>query len=71
MATALLAMCETEARRHDRTRLTLWVTITNAAARPLYARAGFREVRRRRWIIARMLFHAPGAILMERALRPH
>ena len=70
VAKALLATCEAEARRHDRRRLTLWVTITNAAARPLYVGAGFREVRRRRWIVGRILFHAPGAILMERALTP-
>lgn len=71
VATALLAECEAQARRHDRRRLTLWVTMTNAAARPLYAGAGFREIRRRRWILGRLLFHAPGAILMERALTPH
>lgn len=67
---ALLATCEADARRHGRRRLTLWVTITNAAARPLYASAGFREVRRRRWIVGRLLFRAPGAILMERVLEP-
>ncbi len=71
VARALLAACEAEARRHDRGRLTLWVTISNAAARSLYTGAGFREVRRRRWILGRLMFRAPGAILMERALTPH
>lgn len=69
-ARALLAECEAEARRRGRGRLTLWVTITNDAARSLYVGAGFRETRRRRWIIGRLLFRAPGAIFMERELEP-
>ena len=70
VARALLAACEREARRAGRTRLTLWVTTTNAAALPLYAAAGFRETRRRRWLVGRLLFRAPGAVLMERTLEP-
>ncbi len=70
VARALLATCEREARRRERGRLTLWVTITNEAALPLYASAGFRETRRRRWFVGRLLFGAPGAILMERELSP-
>jgi ribosomal protein S18 acetylase RimI-like enzyme len=70
VARALLATCEEESRRCGRTRMTLWVTIDNAAARPLYEGAGFREARRRRWLAGRLLFRAPGAILMERPLPP-
>lgn len=70
VARALLAACEREARRRRRGRLTLWVTTTNEAALPLYASAGFRETRRRRWFVGRLLFGAPGAILMERELSP-
>ena len=44
---ALLAACEAEARRAGRDRLTLWVTIDNAAARALYEGCGFRESWRR------------------------
>ena len=70
VARALLAACEDEARRAGRGRLTLWVTTTNRAALPLYAAAGFRESRRRRWLVGRVLFRAPGAIFMERVLEP-
>ena len=70
VARALLAACEAEARRRRRGRLTLWVTTTNAAALPLYESEGFREVRRRRWILGRLIFQAPGAIFMERVLEP-
>jgi ribosomal protein S18 acetylase RimI-like enzyme len=70
VARALLAACEEEARRAGRGRLTLWVTTNNAAALPLYADTGFRESRRRRWLVGRLLFRAPGAILMERPLAP-
>ncbi|WP_217913548.1 GNAT family N-acetyltransferase [Miltoncostaea marina] len=70
VARALLWRCEHEARARGRARLTLLVTVTNDAARPLYASAGFREVRRIRWLAGRLLFRAPGAILMERRLAP-
>lgn len=70
VARALLATCEQEARRAGRDRLTLWVTTTNEAALSLYAGDGFREARRRRWLLGRLLFRAPGAILMERRLGP-
>lgn len=65
---ALLAACEREARGEGRRRLTLWVTINNAAARALYERVGFRETRRRRWLLGRLVFHAPGAVFMEMPL---
>ena len=70
VARALLATCEDEARRRRRSRLTLWVTMTNDAALALYESEGFREARRRRWFVGRLLFRAPGAILMERVLGP-
>ena len=68
IARALLARCERDARLARKARLTLWVTIDNAAARRLYEAAGFREARRRRWIAGRLLFRSPGAVFMERRL---
>jgi ribosomal protein S18 acetylase RimI-like enzyme len=70
VASALLAACESEARRVGKRRLTLWVTADNRAARPLYERYGFREARRRRWVLGRLVFGAPGAIFMEMSLPP-
>lgn len=70
VATALLRRCEQEARAEGRSRLTLWVTQDNAAALPLYAGAGFRERRRRRWFAGRILFGSPGALFMARELTP-
>jgi ribosomal protein S18 acetylase RimI-like enzyme len=70
VASALLAACEAEARRAGKRRLTLWVTADNRAARPLYERYGFREARRRRWLVGRLVFGAPGAIFMELSLPP-
>lgn len=67
---ALLETCAAAAAAAGRRRLTLWVTIGNDAGRALYAGAGFRERRRRRLIAGRLLFRAPGAILMERRLEP-
>jgi ribosomal protein S18 acetylase RimI-like enzyme len=70
VASALLSACEREARRAGKRRLTLWVTFDNDAARPLYERYGFREARRRRWVLGRLVFGAPGAIFMEMSLPP-
>lgn len=70
VARALLAACEDEARRAGRGRLTLWVTTTNRSALALYGATGFRETRRRRWLVGRLLFRAPGAVFMERVLEP-
>ena len=67
---ALLETCATAAAEAGRGRLTLWVTTDNAAGRSLYGAAGFRERRRRRVLAGRLLFRAPGAILMERRLAP-
>lgn len=65
---ALLSACEAEARRAGRSRLTLWVTMDNAGARRLYEGAGFRVRRRRRWLLGRLIFRAPGALFMEKPL---
>lgn len=70
VARALLSACEREARRVGKRRLTLWVTSDNRAARPLYEGYGFREARRRRWLVGRLVFGAPGAIFMEMSLPP-
>lgn len=64
----LVQACELEARRRRKRRLTLWVTSDNAAAIALYRGAGFRARRRRRWLLGRVVFRAPGAILMEKSL---
>jgi ribosomal protein S18 acetylase RimI-like enzyme len=69
VARQLLAACEEEARRRGKRRLTLWVTSDNAAAIGLYRGAGFRVARRRRWVVGRLVFRSPGALLMEKALR--
>lgn len=68
VARALLRRCEEEAVAEGRTRLTLWVTLDNAPALRLYAAAGFRERRRRRWITGRLVFGSPGAAFMAREL---
>ncbi len=70
VARALIETCAAQARAADRSRLTLSVTIDNDAARRLYATSGFCEIHRRRWLTGRLLFRAPGAILMERRLAP-
>jgi ribosomal protein S18 acetylase RimI-like enzyme len=65
---ALLGACEGEARRRGKRRLTLWVTSDNAPALRLYERFGFRVTRRRRWLLGRLIFRAPGAFFMEKPL---
>lgn len=68
VAAALLGALEDEARRAGMTRLTLWVTLDNGPARALYGRAGFREARRRCWLVGRLVFRAPGALYLEKPL---
>lgn len=65
IAWSLLSACRDEAARLGKRRLTLWVTMDNGPARALYERFGFREARRRRWLLGRLVFRAPGALLME------
>jgi ribosomal protein S18 acetylase RimI-like enzyme len=67
---ALVEECARIARACGRERLTLMVTADNVAARALYRRAGFAEVGRRRWVIRRGFFGAPGALMLERRLPP-
>lgn len=67
---ALLRACAEEALSAGRTRLSLMVTADNAPALALYAAEGFVAVRRRRWPLARWVFHAPGALIMECRLTP-
>jgi ribosomal protein S18 acetylase RimI-like enzyme len=66
---ALMLACEEEARRRGKRRLTLWVTGNNDAGLALYHSLGFSARRRRRtWLWGRLLFGAPSAIYMEKAL---
>lgn len=65
---ALVRWCIAEASRAGKRRLTLMVTADNAAALALYRSEGFETVRRMRWPLARWIFHAPGAHIMERPL---
>lgn len=67
-ARALLAACEEASRRAGRRRLTLWVTANNEPALALYRDGGFVQVRRRRWLLGRLLFRAPGALYMEKRI---
>jgi ribosomal protein S18 acetylase RimI-like enzyme len=67
-ARALLGACEEAARRAGKRRLTLWVTSNNDPALALYRSAGFRPARRRRWVLGRLLFRAPGALYMEKRI---
>ena len=68
LARGLLAACADEAASRGKRRLTLWVGAHNDPALALYAREGFRAVRRRRSLAARWLFAMPEAVLMERPL---
>lgn len=67
---ALVEECARIAGDAGRGRLLLMVTADNAAARALYRAAGFTEVGRRRWVIRRRVFRAPGALILERRLPP-
>jgi ribosomal protein S18 acetylase RimI-like enzyme len=44
------------------------VTTNNGPALALYRGAGFHPARRRRWLLGRLLFRAPGALYMEKRL---
>ncbi len=66
----LLRACIQEAGREGKSRVTLMVTADNAPALALYRSEGFVSVRRLRWPLARWIFRAPGAHVMERSLTP-
>lgn len=68
IALALMQRVEAQARAVGKTRLTLWVTTDNGAARALYARLGFSPRARRTWFAGRLLFGSRGADLMEKRL---
>ena len=65
---ALVEECARLARAEGRDRLTLMVTSDNDGALALYRAAGFVETARRRWVIRRRVFRAPGALMLERRL---
>jgi ribosomal protein S18 acetylase RimI-like enzyme len=65
---ALMGVCEAEARRRGKARLTLWVTENNPAGVGLYRSLGFTVRRRRRWLFGGLLFNAPSALFMEKPL---
>lgn len=70
VARALLAEADRMARAMGAGRMSLMVTADNAPARALYAATGWREEGRRRWRVRRLLFGAPGALVMERRPGP-
>lgn len=65
---ALLAWCEDQAVRAGAARMLLEVREDNARARRVYARAGYREIDRRRGYY-RIRGRGIDALVMERALR--
>jgi ribosomal protein S18 acetylase RimI-like enzyme len=68
IATDLMSRLTTEAARHGKARMTLWVTTDNTAALALYARLGFEPRADRRWHVGRWIFGSPGVTLMEKRL---
>lgn len=67
---ALVEECARIAGDAGRGRLVLMVTADNVGARALYRAVGFAEVGRRRWVVRRRVFRAPGALILERRLPP-
>ena len=68
IARALLDRCDDEARQNGKRRMILWVTEQNTGAVALYEGHGYRIARRMRTLRGRLLFRAPVALLMEKAL---
>ena len=64
----LMRHLDTQAAALGKSRVTLWVTDDNDAARALYAGLGFTEHSDRRWRLGRLIFKSRGAILMEKRL---
>jgi ribosomal protein S18 acetylase RimI-like enzyme len=64
----LMRHLDQAATAQGKSRITLWVTDDNSAARALYAGLGFTERADRRWHLGRLIFNSRGAILMEKRL---
>jgi ribosomal protein S18 acetylase RimI-like enzyme len=64
----LMRHLDAQAAARGKSRVTLWVTDDNDAARALYAQLGFTEHTGRRWRLGRLIFKSRGAILMEKQL---
>jgi ribosomal protein S18 acetylase RimI-like enzyme len=65
----LMHHLDAQAAARGKSRVTLWVTDDNEAARALYEGLGFTEHTDRRWRVGRLIFKSRGAILMEKHLR--
>jgi ribosomal protein S18 acetylase RimI-like enzyme len=68
VARALLARAEEDARLRRKRFLSLYVSARNPGARELYLRAGFREVRVRRSLLAALILHQPAWVFMRKPL---
>jgi ribosomal protein S18 acetylase RimI-like enzyme len=64
----LMRRLDEQAALLGKSRITLWVTNDNDAARALYAQLGFTAHTERRWHLGRLIFNSRGAILMEKRL---
>lgn len=64
----LMQRCEHEARRAGCRQLCLNVTSDNAPARALYERCGLSVSEREHWYVRRVLFGAPGSLVMRKRL---
>jgi ribosomal protein S18 acetylase RimI-like enzyme len=64
----LMLHLDAQAEARGKSRVTLWVTDDNDAARALYTGLGFTEHAGRRWHLGRLIFGSRGAILMEKQL---
>ncbi len=68
VARALLARAEQEARLRSKRFLGLYVSASNAGARALYRKLGFREVRTRRSLLAWLIFGQGRWLYMRKEL---
>jgi ribosomal protein S18 acetylase RimI-like enzyme len=62
----LMDRLDRAAAERGKSRMTLWVTDDNTAARALYAQLGFSDRAARHWRVGRLVFGSDGAILMEK-----
>jgi ribosomal protein S18 acetylase RimI-like enzyme len=68
VALMLMRHLDAQAAALGKSRVTLWVTDDNDAARALYVGLGFTEHSDRRWRLGRLIFKSRRAILMEKRL---